>query len=60
MMATRWQDDEAFVAWMVEKGYVFWDTDARGRALHHSFASDGFPIFMWEAWRAGRGEYVGP
>ena len=52
----RWQDDAAFVAWIVGEGYAVRD-DAG--ALTHQFKGDGVVLYMHEAWSAARDAAIG-
>ena len=44
-MAKRWQNDPAYVSWLVSMNYVHEDKTLS--------MSDGIYIYMWEAWVAG-------
>jgi hypothetical protein len=46
---TRWQEDESFIKWLQEKGYV----QVNNNKLH-LVMSGGIYLYMWEAWRGGQ------
>jgi hypothetical protein len=44
----KWQDDKAFVAWLVSQQYAY----PEGDKLKHHFGGDGIILYMFEAWCA--------
>jgi len=51
----KWQDDEAFVQWLLEQQYA----EKRDDKLH-SFLSGGVVLYMHEAWSTGKQEAKKP
>ena len=48
MPARRWQDDKAFVDWLVSQEYAYLEADK----VKHHFTGAGVVLYMHEAWTA--------
>lgn len=47
----RWQEDEAFVEWMIREGHAYRDGTT---LLCHHFTNDALVHYMYDAFCAGR------